>query len=436
MSKETERIFERLRSGLVPVRGLDAFAVGVEKGRGEIHRQLKMVADGEGLSKFLRGGYGCGKTFMSRLTLSDALEQNFAASFVVVSDNDFHLHKFDDLYRKVMLELSTATCERGALNDILDKWIGRVESSLIAGGADEDADNFDDLVRDRLSENLHSAGGGNIPQDMIRVIQTVFELKQEGNLADAGALLSWLCGSTNVGMKIKTQAGVKGDIGSTESLSYLRGIVEIVKAAGYAGLVIVVDEMETILRMRRDVRQKSMNALRQLLDAGDQYPGLLWVYTGTPEFFDTQRGVAGLSPLHDRIRFQSSGGFSTMKQAQLELKPFDAARLREVAMKLREMFPAENPGRISQKVTDPVIEALVGKVTTGFNGDVGVIPRQFLRQFVTILDLVDEDEEYDPARVEGLSFVPDGDIEARLAAGQLSYDEEPEDAEGYELVEL
>lgn len=436
MSKEIENIFERLRLGLVPVRGLDTFAVGVEKGRAEIHRQLRMVSGGEGLSKFLRGGYGCGKTFMSRLTQTDALEQNFATSFVVVSDNDFHLHKFDDLYRKVMLELSTATCERGALNDILDRWIGRVESSLIAGGADEDAENFDELVHDRLSENLHSAGGGNIPQDMIRVIQAVFELKQERNLADAGALLSWLCGSTNVAQSVKKRAGVKGDIGSTEALSYLRGIVEIVKAAGYAGLVIVVDEMETILRMRRDVRQKSMNALRQLLDAGDQYPGLLWVYTGTPEFFDTQRGVAGLAPLHDRVRFQSSGGFSSIKQAQLELKPFDGRRLREVAMKLREMYPAMHGGRIRQKVTDEVIESLVDKVTTGFNGDVGVIPRQFLRQFVTVLDLVDEDDDYDPAQAEGLSFVPSDESEARLAAGQPSYDEEPDDAEGYELVEF
>ena len=69
-------------------------------------------------------------------------------------------------------------------------------------------------------------------------------------------------------------------------MAYLRGVLEIVKAAGYKGLVIVIDEAETILRMRADVRGKSLNGIRQIIDAADRYPGLLWMFTGTPEFFD------------------------------------------------------------------------------------------------------------------------------------------------------
>lgn len=436
MSRDVDVIFERLRHGIVPDRGLDTFAVGIEKARGEMQRQLKLVGSGEGGCKFLRGGYGCGKTFMSRLTQLDAQEQNFATSFVVVSDNDFHLHKFDILYQKVMQELSTALCERNALNDILDRWIGKVEDSLIAGGADEDADDFDDLVRQRLSDNLHSASEGNVPQDMIRAIQAIFELKQEGNLAEAGALISWLSGSGNIAATAKRRAQLKGEIGSTEALNYLRGIVEIIKAAGYSGLVIVVDEMETILRMRRDVREKSLNGLRQILDASAQFPGLLWVFTGTAEFFDVPRGVAGLAPLHDRIRFQTSGGFSSPRQAQLELKPFDKQRLKEVALKLREIFPSENPAWIQSKVTPDLIEGLASKVTEGFKGDVGVIPRQFLRQFVQILDLVDTEEEYDPHVAERIDRSPIDEQERKLMDGEPPFEAEPEDAKGYELVEF
>jgi hypothetical protein len=33
-------------------------------------------------------------------------------------------------------------------------------------------------------------------------------------------------------------------------MAYLQGVLEVVKAAGYKGLVIVIDEAETILRMR------------------------------------------------------------------------------------------------------------------------------------------------------------------------------------------
>ena len=135
--RDMEHVFERLRSGVVPERGLEMFAVGIEKKRAEIHRLLKMAEDGEGVFKFLRGGYGCGKTFMARLALIEAQARGFATSFVVVSDNDLHFDQFDDVYRKVVQELSTSACPRGALGDILDRWIARVEDALIAGGADE-----------------------------------------------------------------------------------------------------------------------------------------------------------------------------------------------------------------------------------------------------------------------------------------------------------
>ena len=71
-ARDVEHVFESLRKGLVPERGVDAFAVGIEKQRGELHRQLDLARDQEGTIKFLRGGYGCGKTFVSRLALIDA----------------------------------------------------------------------------------------------------------------------------------------------------------------------------------------------------------------------------------------------------------------------------------------------------------------------------------------------------------------------------
>lgn len=233
--RDTQHVFEQLRKGLVPERGIDAFAVGIEPQRSEIHRQLEIVASGEGSIKFLRGGYGCGKTFLARLALLDAQERNFATSFVVVSDNDLRFHQFEEVYRKVVAELGTKSCPRGALGDILDRWIARIEDSLVAVGADDGAPDFDDRVRTKLDEELGSLSSGEAPSDFIRVIQTVFELKQRGEYTDASALLSWLSGSGNVAASVKKRAGIKGDIGSRDALAYLRGVLEIVKAAGYRG---------------------------------------------------------------------------------------------------------------------------------------------------------------------------------------------------------
>jgi hypothetical protein len=432
--RDLDHIFERLRSGVVPERGLETFAVGIEKQRTEIHRQLKLAANGEGLFKFLRGGYGCGKTFMCRLALSDAQAQGFVTSFVVVSENDLYFHKFDDVYRKVVQELATSSCPRGALADILDRWIAKVEDALIAAGADEESADFDDKVAKRMEEELASLTGGKAPEDMARVLRTIFDLKQKGQFAEASALLSWLSGSENVAASAKKVAGIKGDIGSREALDYLQGIVEIIKASGYKGLVIAIDEVETILRMRRDIREKSLNGIRQICDAADRYKGLLWIFTGTPDFFDTKRGVAGLQPLHDRIQFLTHGGFANPRQSQLELKPFDAPRLKEVALKLLDRYPTTDRVRLASKLSSKFIERLIAKVTEGFKGDVGVVPRQFLRHFVDVLDLADELDDFDPMKAEGFEPEKLTEDERRIREGREPFDPEPEDIKGYEAV--
>lgn len=400
---DANHIFQQLRGGLVPERGLDAFAVGVDKPRDELRRQLDLVQDGNGGVKFLRGGYGCGKTFIARLAIAEAQARKFVTSFVVVSDNDLRFHLFEEVYRKVVSELATQSCPRGALSDILDRWIGDVEDGLIRQGGNPDAAGFDRQVRDKLREQLANLTGGKAPADFVRVIQTVFDLKQQGELADAAALISWLSGSENIAASVKRRADIKGDIGSADALAYLRGILAIAKAAGYQGMLIVIDEAETILRMRTDSRHKSLNGIRQICDASGDYPGLLWMFTGTPDFFDNRKGVAGLAPLHDRIRFLEHGGFASLRQPQLQLRPFDAERLKAVALRLRELYPMPNRQRVISRVSDGFLDRLVASVTAGFRGDVGVVPRQFLRELVNVMDLVDVEETYDPDQAYGFA---------------------------------
>ena len=193
---------------------------------------------------------------------------------------------------------------------------------------------------------------------------------------------------------------------------------------------IVIDEAETILRMRGDVRGKSMNGIRQILD--ESFKGAFWVFTGTPEFFDTRRGVAGLQPLHDRIRFQVEGNLVSLRQPQLELKPFDRDRLKEVGLRLRELYPMGDPNIVAQKVTPEIINAKVDEVTKGFGGDVGIVPRQFLRTLVNLFDVVAENPDAQ------LPEPPKTVVEARAAEGKtpLEYEPEPDDDKGYPVTSV
>ena len=70
---ESAAIVNALRSGLVPNVGLDHFATGLDALVGAVNEDLDFVAGGKGLSKWIRGEYGTGKTFFSR-SLAEGLQ--------------------------------------------------------------------------------------------------------------------------------------------------------------------------------------------------------------------------------------------------------------------------------------------------------------------------------------------------------------------------
>ena len=73
-------------------------------------------------------------------------------------------------------------------------------------------------------------------------------------------------------------------------------------------------------------------------------------------------------------------------------------------MRLREMFPARDKARLERAIDVEFVDRLVKDVTAGFKGDVGVVPRQFLREFVTQMDLVEEHADYDPKKEYGFQL--------------------------------
>src|SRR5690606_28189120 len=125
------------------------------------------------------------------------------------------------------------------------------------------------------------------------------------------------------------------------------------------GLMIVLDEVETIQRVRADSREKSLNALRQLIDdlAGDRYPGLYVLITGTPQFFDGPQGVKRLTPLAQRLHteFGKDPQHDSSRAAQIRLLPFDVEKMTHVGRRVRALYPTDAPDRIAAKVDDVVL---------------------------------------------------------------------------------
>jgi hypothetical protein len=126
-----------------------------------------------------------------------------------------------------------------------------------------------------------------------------------------------------------------------EAAFFTISLLLLLKQTGHPGLMFVLDEVETIQRVRGDSREKSLNALRQLIDAigrGD-YPGLYLLITGTPAFFDGPQGVRRSPALAERLHtdFDEETRFDNPKAVQVRLLPFDEERLVEVAKRVRSL---------------------------------------------------------------------------------------------------
>ena len=145
----------------------------------------------------------------------------------------------------------------------------------------------------------------------------------DGMLADG--LISWLAGQPNVAASVKRAAGIKGDLDHFGATNFLVGLLTILRDSGFSGLVMVLDEVETLQRMRTDTREKGLNALRQWIDEIDagRYPGLYLVVTGTPAFFDGPQGVQRLAPLAQRLHvdFGTDRRFDNPRAVQIRLAP-------------------------------------------------------------------------------------------------------------------
>ena len=84
----------------------------------------------------------------------------------------------------------------------------------------------------------------------------------DGMLADG--LISWLAGQPNVAASVKRAAGIKGDLDHFGATNFLVGLLTILRDSGFPGLVMVLDEVETLQRMRTDTREKGLNCSYRL----------------------------------------------------------------------------------------------------------------------------------------------------------------------------
>lgn len=396
-------MLDALRRGTVPANGLDLLAVGLDRFGDSFTRTLDDVAAGGAAFKAVRGEYGAGKTFVARWFAEQALRRGFAVAEVQVSETETPLHRLETVYRRTTEALRTAAFAPSALREVVDAWLYSVESDAAAVVPDTTSAAFTAEVERLLEQRLATVS--RTAPAFAQALRGYRRLTLAGQQAEADGVLAWLGGQPHVAASAKRAAGVRGDLDHFGALGFLQGLLTVLRDAGHPGLLLVLDEVETLQRARGDVRDKALNALRQLLDEIDagRFPGLFLVITGTPAFYDGPSGVPRLPPLAQRLATDLSldPKFDNPLAPQLRLVGFDQEALRLLGRRVRDLYAAgsEAPDRLGRLVDDAYVEELARAVTGSLGGKVGVAPRVFLKKLVAeVLDRVEQHEDFNPRR--------------------------------------
>ncbi|MET8456603.1 BREX system ATP-binding protein BrxD [Streptomyces parvulus] len=394
-------VIDALRRGAVPESGLDLLATGLDRFGTALDAELDAVRSGASVFKAVRGEYGSGKTFFARWLGERAKRRNFAVAEIQISETETPLHRLETVYRRLTERLATPGFPPSALRPVVDSWFYALEEDALAAGAAEQElpSRVEQLMTARLTEVSRHA------PSFAAALRGYRAAVEAGDEATASAVMAWLGGQPHVAAVARRSAGVRGDLDHFGALGFLQGLLTVLRDSGHSGLLIVLDEVETLQRVRSDARDKALNALRQLIDEvhSGRFPGLYLLITGTPAFYDGRQGVQRLAPLAQRLAtdFTTDPRFDNPRAVQLRLDGFTQDSLIGLGLTIRDLYASGSSAaeRVREVADNAYVADLATAVGGALGGKVGVAPRLFLKKLVgDVLDRVDQFEDFDPRR--------------------------------------
>lgn len=403
-------LINSLKGGVVPRIGLPYIAVGRREELEALLHDIDIVAEGGASFRFLSGRYGSGKSFLLQTIRNYAMDRNF-----VVADADLSPERRRQgtrgqglaTYRELIRNLSTRTRpEGGALGLILDRWISgvRSETATNAGFAPESA-GFDQAVEKKIYEVIHSLNEMVHGFDFARLLSIYYRAGLAGDEETKAKVVKWFRGEYSGKTEARAELGVNIVITDDDWYEYLKLFALFLRRAGYAGLLVLIDELVNICKIpnsitRQNNYEKILTIYNDTLQGKARYLGV--IMGGTPQCIeDPRRGLFSYEALRSRLaegRFHLEGMRDVLSPV-IKLSPLTAEEMLVLIEKLAaihaELFGYEPILRQSELVTFIRIEfARIG-------ADENLTPREVIRDFIELLNLVRQNPGVDVAGLLG-----------------------------------
>ncbi len=393
----SQTVINSLKGGVVPRIGLPYIAVGRKNEIAALLHDVDIIAEGGASFRFFVGRYGSGKSFLIQTIRNYVMDKGF-----IVADADLSPERRLQgthgqglaTYRELIGNLSTKTKpEGGALTLVLDRWINTVQSETMQeyGFSPDDpalaaaVDRKIYAVTSAVSELVHGF-------EFARLLSLYYRAYSEGNDETKMKVVRWFRAEYATKREAKEELGVNIIITDDDWYDYLKLFALFFRLAGYAGMMIMIDELVNIYKIPNSITrqynyEKMLTMYNDTLQGKARYLGI--IMGATPQAVDDKRrGVYSYEALRSRL---AEGKFSRvgardMLAPVIRLEPLTAEEMLVLCEKLADMHASLYGYQRKINVDD--LTAFIKLEYGRIGADNNITPREVIRDFIELLDLM------------------------------------------------
>jgi len=351
--RTAQTIVDALRSGTAPINGAALLAVGREQLIKTIQQDLNRASIGKSSFRILNGHIGMGKTLTLRMLQDYAFRLGFATSFVTLTSRECPLYDMRAVYEHIVKGLRVNDCrDRPALEWILENWANRVRDDL-------------------RTTNTAPWSFWELNPPFKEILAIYFEAVSHNHFVRAEKALSWINGDMRAIQDAK-KMGIHTVVTSDNALEMLGNTTRMIRELGLRGLVILLDEAETIPSICTVARSsQAICNLDMLAGAAGRTPYSDFVYATTPYF----------------LKYIASTGIKMHipPERLITLENLSDSELTDLALKIKEIYVRAYGWQGDSRIKDANLKKLV--LACLGQQKVRVTPRLIVRSVVKCMDL-------------------------------------------------
>lgn len=385
-----------LKGGVVPRVGLNYVTVGRTAEIDALLRDVEMIAEGGASFRFIVGKYGSGKSFLLQTIRNYVMAKNF-----VVVDADLSPERRLQgtrgqglaTYKELIRNMSTKTKpEGGALSLILDRWISSVQQQVLS---ESDLSPTDPALQKQVEKRI-SAVIGSLNEmvhgfDFARLLTLYYQAYCRDDDETKAKVLKWFRGEYTTKTEARAELGVGIIITDDDWYEYLKLFAAFLKQAGYAGMLVLIDELVNIYKIPNAITrqynyEKILTMYNDAMQGKAHHIGFL--LGGTPQCMENpRRGVYSYEALRSRLaEGHFSGEHKDLLSPVIRLLPLTNEEMLILIEKLADIHAGlyEYQQIVTQQDMVDFIEVEFGRI----GADSHITPREVIRDFIEVLDIV------------------------------------------------